>query len=38
LSHFGSVKKIKESTREEIEAISGEKIATKLIEYFNAYN
>jgi excinuclease ABC subunit C len=38
LTHFGSVKKIKESTREEIEAISGEKIATKLIEYFNAYN
>jgi excinuclease ABC subunit C len=37
LSHFGSVKKIKESTREEIESLAGEKIANSLIEYFNTY-
>jgi excinuclease ABC subunit C len=37
LSHFGSVKKIKESTREEIESFAGEKIANKLIEYFNTF-
>jgi excinuclease ABC subunit C len=37
LSHFGSVKKIKESTREEIERFAGEKIANKLIEYFNTF-
>jgi excinuclease ABC subunit C len=37
LTHFGSVKKIKESTREEIESLVAEKIADKLIEYFNTY-
>jgi excinuclease ABC subunit C len=37
LTHFGSVKKIKESTREEIELLVAEKIADKLIEYFNTY-
>jgi DNA repair exonuclease SbcCD ATPase subunit len=33
----GEFKKIKESTREEIESFAGEKIANKLIDYFNTF-
>jgi excinuclease ABC subunit C len=35
LTHFGSVKKLKEATRAEIEVQVGEKMTDKIIEYFN---
>lgn len=38
LAHFGSVKKIKEASREEIEAVVGEKVTDKLIGHFNPYS
>jgi excinuclease ABC subunit C len=35
LTHFGSVKKLKEATRAEIEVQVGEKMTDRIIEYFN---